>query len=122
MSGNFVTIVTGSVLDFYVDLNNPDSREPYDLTGATAITVSMPAADGTAVTVDMTSGVTVLGHEGAGRISVQLSPAKSALLLVNPSQVTFQDLQVEVVDSNGQPNLFILPQSLNIIAPDFPIV
>ena len=119
---NYVTIVIGSVRDFYVDICMPDSREPYDLTGFQEIMVSMPAADGTAVTLNTSTGVAPLGALGSGRISVLLSAAKSALLLVNPSPTTFQDLQVEVIDAAGEPNVFVLSQALNIVAPDFSVV
>jgi len=94
-----------------------------DLTTASQIIVSMLAASGGApVTVDMTNGVSIIGSAGAGRIAVDITAEKSALLLVNPSPTTMQDLQVEVIDSNSEITIIILPQALNVVAPDFPIV
>lgn len=120
-----VTLVQGYQKLFYVNLFFEDQKLPFDLTNVAALSLAFPAADSLAVSpivLDLTTGVSIVGAPGAGRIAVLVSEAKSALIKVNPSPGQGQDLQVEVrVGSGGNASVpvagttvFVLKGALDV--------
>jgi hypothetical protein len=74
-------------------------NDPLDLTGATAITVNLPKADGTTLQLTLTSGVSITTAL-LGKIAVAISAVNSALLNVGENQtfdVTFTLANAQVV-------------------------
>ena len=122
MSADRVSIVRGANRTFFCDLLYPDSDTPIDLTSVESITVTFPSSDGTGVSVnDSDGGVAVLGAPGGGRIAVTLEPEHTHEMQLNPSQSTYQDLQVDVEDANGEVIIVILHGILSIVDPSYPL-
>lgn len=74
---------------------------------------------GISVTFATATNVEVVGAPGGGRIQVTLPPYDSADLLINPYPPNFQDLQVSVTNADGSITPFLLPATLNIVAPPY---
>jgi hypothetical protein len=110
-----ITIVQGSRFTYLVNLFQPNSDQPYDLTGATSIVAAHPGSDGHAVKKTLGDGVDVIGAAGAGVIRITGDATDSAAMLINPNPETLQDLQVTVVIGTNDPDILLIPEALNIV-------
>lgn len=119
-----ITILQGYVKVYYVDLFYSDSGTPFDLTGCTEIIAAHPAdAGGTPIEAKKSlATVAIIGAPGAGRIKVTVTAVNSALLLPNPNEQQFQDLQIAVTNLDASVTGFLLPAVLNIIQPTLGVV
>ncbi len=111
-----VDIVQGADKTFYIDLFYPDTGQPFDLTGVTAITGFFPATAGTPIQETLADSTAVVqGPPGAGQVKFIVDTADSALMLVNPISGQYQDFQIDAV-VGGKKSTFILTAVLNILA------
>lgn len=111
-----VDIVQSADKAFYVDLFYPDTMQPFDLTGVSAIAGFFPATAGTPIQESIANGnAAVQGAPGAGQVKFTVPAADSALMLVNPVAGQYQDFQINVTIS-GKVSIFILRAFLNILS------
>lgn len=101
-----VTIVQGMSGSFYADLIYQDTKEPFDLTGATEIVASFPGQPNPVSLLPQPvleklslSQIAIIGANGAGKIQINYLAVDSFLMQLNPNTQQFQDLQVVVTKS-----------------------
>lgn len=89
MSCNKLSIVKGEDRSFFVKLKSciNESKEPFDLSLATAIKAIFKGTSGVNVEVTLAAAeIVIIGSPTLGKIEIKISDVKSALLLTGADQ------------------------------------
>lgn len=116
---NTYPIIQGSRTDsaanpFLVYLiQNPQTFQPFNLTGVTNITACFQNADGSELMVSLGSGISILGNPLLGTIAIALTAAQTALLAVTDSAT----LELSITTSGDPfkvqiPNAYLVAESV----------
>lgn len=82
-----IKIIQGGEMTFFVRLINKQTGDPFDLTGATAITTCFYNTDGTELNLSLGSGISIVSPAPIGKLQISLSAAQTALLDVISDQI-----------------------------------
>jgi hypothetical protein len=104
-----VDIIQGGKQLIVVRLVDKNTGDPYDLTGATAITTCFHNADGTELMLGLGTGVTVLAPT-FGKIQIALTAVQTALLTV----AQLQTLEIAITFVSGIIKVQI-PEAYNVV-------
>ena len=103
-------INVGSDQSFTVKLDDLITGDPYDLTNATIIQATFPNEDGTNLTIDLTSGISIQTPATIGKLTVTLLNAQTTLL--KTGVVSFE-ISMTV---SGKKTVVQFPNKLNAIS------
>lgn len=108
-----IVITQGSDASFVVRLVASDTKDPIDLTSVSSCSAQFLNADGTFLTLNLVSGLTMISPATIGKILVTITAAQSALL-----QNGVNSFQITLVTS-GVTSIIQFPSSINVMSSVF---